>query len=310
VWDYITQFGSFNSYKHFVKGDCGGMLIDLPFTMSMFHDLLGLDTPEHAQIYFADIKAKASLDGDTVESWCLSNIGPTLYEKCVRHYTERQWGRKCSELPKSIIQRLPLRFTYDTTYFRNAKFQGMPIAGYSRLINRMIDCEGGSPALGGFNSEVLDVGLPFLQKLSSEFDHVFFSGELDRLFGYDSGVLEYRSLKFSDNRYDTEFALGAPVINNLNAEGSHSRLIEHKMFYPELKSDSTIVTTEYPDDWAPGKRAYYPVRTEDSVTLHADYLDRLHTLTPNVIAGGRLGSFQYLDMDQAIAMAMKDASIL
>lgn len=296
VWNYINKFSKFNNYRHYVKGELeNGEMVDLPFGMSMFEKLLGIRAPNEARAYFNSMVGDNCLD--TVEGWCLENIGLELYEKVVKNYTEKQWGRKCSELPASIIRRLPMRFTYDNTYFHNAKYQGMPVDGYSAIIDKMLE---------GAGVYTCNVDMERLRWLSTKYDQVFFSGALDRLFNYSEGVLPYRGLRFEDHVYDVEHMLGAPVINDLS-EAAYTRRIEHKMFYPErVVSKKTVVTTEYPAEWSPGETPYYPIRDEKSAALHKVYVDRMEKEFPNVTIGGRLGSYQYYDMDQVVAMAMAD----
>lgn len=301
IWSFVNQFSSFNNYRHYVKGRIGkSKIIDLPFNMSMFSQLLGMTNPNDVQVYFDDLKRRQSgRDQSTVEGWCLANIGDILYEQVVKNYTEKQWGRPCDQLPASIVQRLPIRLTYDSTYFHNAEFQGMPVDGYSNIVENML-----------FGVEVkygFEVTQDFIAVLEQRHDHVFFSGMIDRLFGYDQGVLAYRGLRFEDLYLDDrEWYQGAPVVNDLNQRRTNmTRTIEHKLFYPDTpKTGHTIITEEFSAEWKPGDRAYYPIRDAENLALYGKYEAAVTGWFPKTRLGGRLGSFQYLDMDQVIGMAM------
>ena len=298
VWNFIRGFGEFNTYQHYVLGRLpNGDIIDLPFTLSTFQKLLGLQTPAELERYLTSLP---QMPGDNLESHCISMVGTTVYEAVVKNYTEKQWGRSCSKLPKSIIQRLPIRLTHDRTYFHNAKWQGMPVRGYTSIIEKM---------LSGTSLVSEDVDAQVLNQLQKQYDRVFFSGQVDRLFNYRWGALPYRGLRFEHRQVDVSNYQGAPVINDLSTNPK-TRTIEHSMFYPEVmrtNSQSSIVTDEYPAAWAPGDEPYYPIRDEASTLTHRRYLDAAEEVYPKVTIGGRLGAYQYYDMDQVIAMAMKDA---
>jgi UDP-galactopyranose mutase len=300
IWDFVNQFTAFNSYQHYVKGlTSSGRIIDLPFGMSMFSQVLGLNTPSEARRYFNQLHGGQDLNALDIESWCMKNIGETLYRTAVKDYTEKQWGRPCSDLSSDIIKRLPLRFSYDSTYFNNAKYQGMPVCGYQHIIESMLS---DVPLFLGN-----DVGSREIEDLDKNYDCVFFSGALDSLFEYCLGELPYRGLKFVDTYCSTDEGTGAPVINDLTV-AKHTRKIDHKMFYPDLKDTGTrLITTEFPAPWVRGQHRYYPVRDNDSSTLYAKYKELAESKLPNTIVGGRLGAFRYYDMDQVIGMAMADA---
>lgn len=301
VWAHVTKFASFNSYRHFVKADAGAKypLLDLPFGMALFNQVLGLSSPAEAELYLDTIKQDSfNKDQSTVESWCLANIGPDLYNVVVKNYTEKQWGRPCSQLPASIVQRLPIRLTHDNTYFHNAKHQGMPVEGYTWMVEAML--AHATVKLGQ------SVDLAHIERMCRVYDHVFFSGPLDKLFNYSRGPLDYRGLRFDHVVRGCEYWNGAPVVNNLEPATKHpfTRQIEHKLFYPENKStEKTLVTTEYPAAWNLGDRAYYPLRNDRSLAAHAEY-EKMVSKYPNLTVGGRLGAFQYYDMDQVVGMAL------
>ncbi len=297
VWDYVNEFSTFNSYRHYVKGLLpSGKFVDLPFNLSLFNSILGINTPKELVSYLLHLP---KISGDNLEAHCISTVGREVFEAVVKNYTEKQWGRPCSELPASIIARLPVRPTHDTTYFNSALYQGMPIAGYSELVNRM---------LAGIHVELnTTVDYKYLERIHAQCDQIFFSGQVDALFNYELGVLPYRGLRFEHRRESVVYAQGAPVINDLTTS-KKTRTIEHKMFYPEsTKAHSTWLTDEYPVEWHQGDIPYYPVQSVEADTLHNKYLDLAAKHFPKMKIGGRLGSFKYYDMDQVIAMALKDS---
>lgn len=302
IWNFITQFSNFNSYRHYVKGSLpDGRFVDLPFGMDAFATVLGITSPTVAATYLSDLHELAgpwSAQQTTVEGWCLAHIGYELYTAMVKNYTEKQWGRPCSELPAEIIKRLPIRLTYDTTYFWSAKFQGMPVNGYSHIIDRMLT--------NAYVHRQSKIGGAELNDLTQTFDHVFYSGQVDQLLDYRHGTLGYRGLKFVNTVYQSKYWNGAPVLNFMDTRPA-TRQIEHKLFYPEVAvTDQTLVTTEYPAEWVPGSTPYYPLRDEESITMYGKYKEELDYRYQNLTVGGRLGAFRYYDMDQVIGMAMAD----
>jgi UDP-galactopyranose mutase len=300
VWAFINKFGTFNSYQHYVIGCLpNGETVDLPFNLSTFEKLRGIRTPAELEQYLTSLP---KLAGDDLESHCISMIGTTVYELVVKNYTEKQWGKPCSKLPKSIIERLPIRLTRDRTYFHRAKYQGMPVDGYTSLVKRMLD----QVQLVNF-----DVDLAAMEKIHAEYDRVFFSGQVDRLLNYRFGALPYRGLRFEHRVVPQSIVQGAPVINDLTRYGK-TRTIEHSLFYPEIVrsvTQSSVITDEYPCEWRPGDEPYYPVRSAESSELHGRYIAAVQKKFPKMVVGGRLGSYRYYDMDQVIAMALKDARI-
>jgi UDP-galactopyranose mutase len=300
VWNFVNRFTAFNSYKHYVKGWTGETMLDLPFNMSLFNRVLGVRMPVQAKAYFDKLRAeqKGKHDETTVEGWCLANIGPDLYEAVVMDYTRKQWGRSCSQLPASIIQRLPIRYDYDSTYFHNARWQGMPVDGYTAIVERMLE---GIPKI--LNDHIRRHRM---HQLEETYDRVYFSGMLDRLQDYVFGELEYRGLHFESQYMENVASFqGAPVVNDLTPYRDYTRIIEHKHFYPEkAATPHTLITEEYPKPWKRGQRAYYPVRDENNLALYSKYEAQAAFLWPKMRVGGRLGAFQYMDMDQVVGMAM------
>lgn len=300
IWSFINQFSDFNQYRHYVKGlTSNGRIIDLPFGMSMFSQVLGLTTPRQARAYFDELRKGKDLDAIDIESWCLKNIGVDLYVEVVKNYTEKQWGRPCSELPADIIRRLPIRFSYDSTYFNNAKYQGMPIVGYQTIIDRILR--------GVVVNTEWAVDANAMEDLHKNYDFVYYSGALDSLFNYVEGPLPYRGLQFANAYCSSDGGIGTPVLNDLSTI-PYTRQIDHKLFYPELEdTGQRLITTEFPAAWQPGEHQYYPVRDAASSALYAKYQALAESQFPNMIVGGRLGAFRYYDMDQVIGMAMADS---
>ena len=248
----------------------------------------------------AYLQGLPQIPGDDLESHCVSMVGRPVFDAVVRNYTEKQWGTPCNKLPKSIIARLPIRHTRDTTYFNSAKYQGMPVLGYSTVVRRMV-----AKATVYFG---VDVDYGSLKSLYAQYEgRVFFSGPLDTLMGYSLGRLPYRSLRFEDKLHPCSQVQNVPVINDLTL-APHTRTIEHKLFYPEAPSTNyTLTTTEFPAAWSPTAEPYYPIRDKAAIELHARYVEAVSATFPKMVVGGRLGAYMYYDMDQVIAMAMKDA---
>lgn len=300
IWSFMNLFSDFNQYRHYVKGATSdGRVLDLPFGMSLFSQVLGLKTPREASLYFNNLRGEQSVEHHDIESWCKQNIGATLYNLVVKNYTEKQWGRPCSELPSDIIRRLPMRFDYDNTYFNTAKYQGMPVLGYQTIMEKMLS---GVTVHTGCR-----IGFPELTNLHKVYDVVYYSGALDALFDYSEGALPYRGLKFENAYLSSEYSLGAPVINDLTLN-TFTRRIDHKMFYKETNDTGyRLITTEFPSRWEPGQHPYYPIRDQESSSLYNNYQSLAEDKFPKMIVGGRLGAFRYYDMDQVIGMAMVDA---
>lgn len=309
AWDFINKFGKFNGYVHKVKGQATGhsTLLDVPINLNTMSAVLGrLVTPVEAASLLAGYRlAAAGKEIKSVEDWCLANIGPELYEAMVKGYSEKQWGMPCSEIPASVVQRLPVHLNFDTTYFKAAKWQGMPVDGYSALIEQMFRRSFCSIVTGQ------TVDMYGLQLVKNDYDAIVFTGPLDELFGHDDGNLPYRSLKFRDTVHDVEDFQGTSVVNYLWGSGA-TRGIEHKHFYPEApRTAKSLVTLEYPQPYVQGvNQPFYPVRSKEAVDLHAGYVDRFQQMFPHGHIGGRLGSFQYYDMDQTIMAARKKAHVI
>ncbi len=336
VWDYINRFAEFNRYTNSPIANYKGELYSLPFNMYTFNKMWGVITPDEAEEMISRQRA-AYIEGlqnsrDTItdsnssdtnlktvgisasvttpitafipqnlEEQAISLVGTDIYEKLIKGYTRKQWGRPCNELPASIIRRLPVRLTYDNNYF-NARYQGIPMGGYTGMIERILD--GIDIRL---NTDYLD---PKVRKqLDSEAGTVIYTGPIDALFGYRLGNLEYRSLRFEEELLEIPNFQGNAVVNYTDEETPYTRIIEHKWF--EFGKDSegkdipvTVITREYSHEWKPGEESYYPIGDEKNLNLYEEYRQMADTL-PDLYVGGRLGEYKYYDMDTTIEKALE-----
>ena len=294
VWNYIQQFAEFNRYTNSPVARYKDELYNMPFNMNTFNKLWGVVTPEEAKERIEkEIKEAHILEPKNLEEQAISLVGKTIYEKLVKGYTEKQWGRKCTELPSFIIKRLPVRFIYDNNYF-NDLYQGIPIGGYTRIIEKML--EGIEVRL---NCDFFD-NREELEKVAKK---IVFTGPIDRYYNYCYGELEYRSLKFETEILDIENYQGNAVVNYTEFEIPYTRIIEHKHFEYGAQP-KTIITKEYPDNWNKEKEAYYPINNEKNNKLYEKY-EQLADENNKIIFGGRLGKYKYFDMDKIIEQALE-----
>lgn len=298
-WDFINRFAEFNRYTNSPVAYIDGKLYNLPFNMNTFHGIWAdVITPEHAQKRIAEQAAEmAGKTPANLEEQAISLVGRDIYSLLIKGYTEKQWGRPCTELSPDIIKRLPLRFTYDNNYF-NDRYQGIPLGGYTKMIERMLE-----------GTEVR-LNCDYLQnraELDTQAEKVVYTGTIDEFYGYCYGELEYRSLRFETERLPLRNAQGVAVINFTAADIPYTRSIEHKQFEPEnteaFNADYTYITKEYPADWKQGDEPYYPVNNSRNSELYKKYV-ALAEKENNVIFGGRLGMYRYFDMDDTILAAM------
>lgn len=294
VWEYINQFADFNRYTNSPVANYKGELYNLPFNMNTFYQMWGVKTPEEAKAKIDEQKAESNIENPkNLEEQAISLIGKDIYEKLVKGYTEKQWGRKCSELPSFIIKRLPVRYTFDNNYF-NDLYQGIPIGGYTKIIEKMLeDIE------VKLNTDFFDDKDKWLNIA----DKIIFTGMIDQYYNYCYGELEYRGLNFEFETLDIENYQGNAVINYTDAETPFTRIIEHKHF-ESSDSPKTIITREYPKTWVKGEEAYYPLNDEKNSKLFKKYQE-LAKKEDKVIFGGRLGMYQYYDMWQVIDEVLK-----
>ena len=296
IWDYVNQFAEFNRYTNSPVANYKGEIYNLPFNMNTFNKLWGVVTPEEAQ---AKIEEQRQVLGgkrpENLEEQAISLVGTDIYEKLIKEYTEKQWGKKATELPAFIIRRLPVRYTYDNNYF-NDTYQGIPIGGYTQIVEKMLSLP---------NIDV-ETNVDFFANKETylrDFPKVIFTGMIDEFFDYELGTLEYRSLHFETEILDMENYQGNAVVNYTDADTPYTRIIEHKHFEYGTQP-KTVITKEHSKTWQKGDEPYYPVNNERNNQLYSDYVKLAKTLT-NVVFGGRLGHYRYYDMHQVIGAALQ-----
>ena len=294
VWDYINSFAEFNRYTNSPVARYKNELYNLPFNMNTFNKLWGVITPKEAQAKIEEEKAEAEIkEPKNLEEQAISLIGKTIYEKLVKGYTEKQWGKKATELPSFIIKRLPVRYTYDNNYF-NDTYQGIPIGGYTQIIEKM---------LSGIDVKLNCDFFENREELENIATKIIFTGSIDEYYNYKFGELEYRSLKFETEILDEPNYQGNAVVNYTEYEIPYTRIIEHKWFEINDSNPKTIITREYPEKWSKGKEPYYPINNEKNNELYKKYLN-LAENDKKVIFGGRLGQYKYYDIDKIVKEAL------
>lgn len=307
VWNYINQFAEFNRYTNSPVARYKDELYNLPFNMNTFSKLWNVKTPEEAKNKIEEEKKEfkeklAGREPANLEEQAISLIGRTIYKKLVKGYTEKQWGKRATELPSFIIKRLPVRFIYDNNYF-NDTYQGIPMDGYTKIIEKMLDGIEVRLNLDFFDNR---------EQLENIANKIIFTGPIDKYYNYKFGELEYRSLRFETEILDMENYQGNAVVNYTEYEVPYTRIIEHKHFEygPSLGKvaegdalNKTIITREYPDKWGQGKEPYYTMNDEKNTTLYNKYKELAESDT-KVIFGGRLGQYKYFDMDKVIIEAL------
>lgn len=296
VWDYVNSFVEFNRFTNSPVAIYKNKLYNLPFNMNTFSKLWeDVITPEDAKKHIDSEKSQLNnITPKNLEEQAISLVGRTIYETLIKGYTEKQWNRKCTELPAFIIKRLPIRFTYDNNYF-NDKYQGIPIGGYTKLVEKML------------NGVDINLGCDYFKNrnyYNNLAEKIIYSGMIDEYFEFKLGRLEYRSLKFDTKIYQTENYQGNAVINYTDTTPSYTRVIEHRHFDDTVVSNNTVVTYEYPEDWTPEKEAYYAINDEKNNQLAEKYR-QLAKKEKNVIFGGRLAEYKYYDMDDVIKRALE-----
>ena len=299
TWEYVNQFAEFNNYINSPVAVFKDELYNLPFNMNTFSKMWGIKTPQEAKDKIASQIAELHItDPKNLEEQALSLVGRDVYEKLIKGYTEKQWGRSCEELPAFIIKRLPLRFTYDNNYF-NARYQGVPIGGYTQIVEKMLD--GIEVRTGEDFFDLKKTG-----KLSDgtevSYDKILFTGQIDEYYDSCFGPLEYRSVRFETEELNEENFQGNAVVNYTEREVPYTRIIEHKHFEFGTQP-TTIISREYSSEWKPGVEPYYPVNNDKNNALYEKYAE-LAAKEENVIFGGRLGQYKYYDMDKVIEAAL------
>lgn len=298
VWDYITQFATFNRFTNSPVANYKGELYSLPFNMYTFNKMWGVVTPEEAAAKIEEQRKEVVGEPKNLEEQAISLVGRDIYEKLIKGYTEKQWGRDCKDLPSFIIKRLPVRLTFDNNYF-NALYQGIPVGGYTKMIENILD---------GIEVKLGEDYLKDKAKWDNMAKKVVYTGPIDAYFNYCLGTLEYRSVRFETELLDKPNFQGNAAVNYTDRETPWTRIIEHKWF--EFGKDEegkdlpkTVISREYSSEWKPGDEPYYPVNDEKNSELYKKYKE-LTDKEENVIFGGRLGEYKYYDMDQVIATAL------
>lgn len=301
VWNYVNRFATFNRFTNSPVANYKGELYSMPFNMYTFNKMWGVVTPEEAAAKIEEQKKEITGEPQNLEEQAISLVGRDIYEKLVKGYTEKQWGRDCKELPAFIIKRLPVRLTFDNNYF-NALYQGIPIGGYTKLVANLLD---------GIDVQLNEDYLEDRAKWDALADKVVYTGAIDAFFNYSLGNLEYRSVRFENEVLDIPNFQGNAAVNYTDRETPWTRIIEHKWF--EFGKDEngndlpkTIISREYSSEWKPGDEPYYPVNDERNGELYKKYR-ALADKEDKVIFGGRLGEYKYYDMDAVIASALECA---
>lgn len=293
VWNYVNQFAEFNRFTNSPVANYHGELYSLPFNMYTFNKMWGVVTPEEAAAKIEEQRKAAGItEPKNLEEQAISLVGTDIYEKLVKGYTEKQWGRPCTELPSFIIKRLPVRLTFDNNYF-NALYQGIPMGGYIKMVANM---------LGDVEVRLNVDYLEQKEALDALADKVLYTGPIDAYFGYKLGNLEYRSVRFETEVLDKPNFQGNAAVNYTDRETPWTRIIEHKWFEFGTQP-KTVISREYSSEWKPGDEPYYPVNDEKNSKLYAEY-KKLADAEQKVIFGGRLGEYKYYDMDAVIASAL------
>ena len=299
VWNYITQFAEFNRFTNSPVANYRGELYSLPFNMYTFNKMWGVVTPEEAEAKIEEQKREAGItEPKNLEEQAISLVGKDIFEKLIKGYTEKQWGRDCKDLPAFIIKRLPVRLTFDNNYF-NALYQGIPVGGYTQMVANMLD---------GVEVRLEEDYLEKKAEYDALADKVIYTGPIDAYFGYSMGYLEYRSVRFETELLDKPNFQGNAAVNYTDRETPWTRIIEHKWF--EFGRDAegndlpkTVISREYSSEWKPGDEPYYPVNDEKNGALYEKYKE-LAQAEKHVVFGGRLGEYKYYDMDAVIASAL------
>ena len=299
VWKFVTSFSDFNNFINSPIANYKGHLFNLPFNMNTFYAMWGVTTPNKAREIIKAQRREAGISNPrNLEEQAISLVGRDIYEALIEGYTEKQWGRRCRELPPSIIRRLPVRFTFDNNYF-NAKYQGIPVAGYTNLVATMLD---------GISVRLNTDYFAHKPEFDALAETIVFTGPIDQYFDYCYGPLEYRRVRFETEVLDTDNYQGVAVVNYTDRDVPYTRIIEHKHFAFGSQT-KTVISREYSAEWQVGEEPYYPIGDEKNQALYRKYREKAVAL-PNVYFGGRLGSYRYLDMDKVIEEALSATEFL
>lgn len=298
VWDYVNKYIVFNDFVNMPRANYKGEIYSLPFNMNTFSEMWSITTPQEAKEIIDKQRKEINHEPTNLEEQAISLVGRDIYEKLIKGYTEKQWGRECKDLPSFIIKRLPVRFTYDNNYF-DALYQGIPKEGYTKLIENLLD---------GIEVKLNTDYLADKETYNQLTDSIIYTGPIDAYYDYQLGHLQYRSLRFENEQLNIEDYQGNAVVNYTDKEIPYTRIIEHKWFYFGKDSEgnnipTTIITKEYPSEWKTGDEPYYPINDEKNNNLYSQY-KQLADKEKKVIFGGRLGEYKYYDMDKVVEKAL------
>lgn len=300
VWNFVNGFAQFNRYTNSPVANFHGKLFNLPFNMNTFYQIWGVTTPEEARGKIEAQKKESGIkEPKNLEEQAISLVGRDIYETLIKEYTEKQWGRACTELPAFIIKRLPVRFTFDNNYF-NDSYQGIPMGGYNKIIEGLLD---------GIETRTDTDFFENRAELEKIADKIVFTGKIDEFYGYKFGKLEYRTVRFETETLDVQNFQGNAVVNYTSSSEPYTRIIEHKHFEPETPAynqNKTVISKEYSTEWKDGMEPFYPVNDEKNAALYQKYR-ALADAEKKVIFGGRLAEYRYYDMDDVIEKVMMDA---
>lgn len=304
VWDYITQFAEFNRFTNSPVANFKGELYSLPFNMYTFNKMWGVVTPDEAMAKINEQRSEITGEPQNLEEQAISLVGRDIFEKLIKGYTEKQWGRDCKDLPAFIIKRLPVRLTFDNNYF-NALYQGIPIGGYTRMVERILD---------GIEVRLNTDYLEDRERFDAMAEKIIYTGPIDAFYNYKLGTLEYRSVRFENELLDMPNYQGNAAVNYTDRETPWTRIIEHKWFEFGKDDDGndipkTVISKEYSSEWKPGDEPYYPVNDQKNSDLYEEYR-ALAKNEKKVMFGGRLGEYKYYDMDATIASVLDASSLL
>ncbi len=299
VWAYVNRFARFNHFVYSPVANYGGELYNLPFNMNTFSKMWNITTPQEAkEVIENQVKEAGITEPKNLEEQAISLVGRDIYEKLIKDYTKKQWGRSCDELPAFIIKRLPVRFTFDNNYF-NHPHQGIPIGGYTGMVEKMLD---------GIEVRLNTDYIKKRDELRALTKKVIYTGPIDEYFDYKRGTLQYRSLRFETEVLSVDNYQGVAGMNFTDEDTPYTRIVEHKHFeFGKGNKGKTVITKEYSSEWKAGDEAYYPVNDDANMKVYDNYA-ALAAIEDNVSFGGRLGTYRYMDMDKVIAMALKDAA--
>lgn len=297
VWDYVNKFIEFNRFTNSPVANYKGELFSLPFNMYTFNKMWGVVTPQEAEAKIEEQKKAAGItEPKNLEEQAISLVGTDIYEKLIKGYTEKQWGRPCNELPAFIIKRLPVRYTFDNNYF-NALYQGIPMGGYTKMVENMLEGIEVRTGVDYFENK---------EELDAQADKIIYTGPIDAYYDFKLGTLEYRSVRFETEVLDTPNFQGNAAVNYTDAETPWTRIIEHK-FFEFGDQPKTVISREFSSEWKPGDEPYYPVNDEKNGKLYEEY-KKLADAEEKVVFGGRLGEYKYYDMDKVIESALNAAT--